>query len=153
MPIELFLVDTSAWILALRKNFLPVVKDRIEHLLKENAIVTIGLVKLELLGGTKTENEFQRLKTRLDALDIVECDSPLWQEAAGLAFRLRREGLTIPYTDILIAAGALKIQATVIHADAHFDLLHKAAGLKVESFVEDARRQSESVLQRPEDSK
>jgi len=140
MPSELFLVDTSAWILALRKDFLPVVKDRIEHLLKENAIVTIELVKLELLGGTKTEKEFQRLKLRLDALDTVEYDWPLWQEAVDLAFKLRRKGVTIPYTDILIAAGALKIQATVIHVDAHFDLLHKPAGLKVESFVDTARR-------------
>jgi predicted nucleic acid-binding protein len=140
MPSERFLVDTSAWILALRKDFLPVVKDRIEHLLKENAIVTIGLVKLELLGGAKTEKEFQRLKSRLDALDTVECDLFLWQEAADLAFKLRRKGITVPYTDILIAAGALKIKATVIHIDAHFDLIHKPAGLKVESFVDAARR-------------
>ena len=140
MPSELFLVDTSAWILALRKDFLPVVKDRIENLLKENAIVTIGLVKLELLGGTKTEKEFQRLKSRLGALDTVECDISLWQDAVDLAFRLRREGVKVPYTDILIAAGALKIQATVVHVDAHFDLLHKFSGLKVESFVDMARR-------------
>jgi predicted nucleic acid-binding protein len=140
MPSELFLVDTSAWILALRKDFLPVVKDRIEHLLQENAIVTIGLVKLELLGGTKTEKEFQRLKSRLDALDTVECDFTLWQEAVDLAFKLRRKRVIVPYTDIIIAAGALKIQATLIHVDAHFDLLHEPAGLKVESFVDSARR-------------
>ncbi len=140
MPRDLFLVDTSAWIMALRKDFLPVLKDRIEHLLTENAIVTIELVKLELLGSTKTEKEFQRLKSRLDALDTVECDSPLWQEAVDLAFKLRRKGVIVPYTDILIAAGALKVHATVIHADIHFDLLHKPAGLKVESFIDAARR-------------
>ena len=140
MPSELFLVDTSAWILALRKDFLPVVRDRIEHLLKENAIVTIELVKLELLGGIKSKKEFQRLKSRLDALYTVECDSPLWQEAVDLAFKLRSIGISIPYTDILIAAGALKVEATVIHVDAHFDLLHEPAGLKVESFVDAARR-------------
>ena len=55
MPNNLFLVDTSAWILALRKDFLTDVKDRIEYLLKENAIITSGMVKLELLGGTKDE--------------------------------------------------------------------------------------------------
>jgi predicted nucleic acid-binding protein len=143
MPNELFLVDTSAWILALRRDFLSVVKDRIGYLLKENAVVTIGLVKLELLGGTKTKSEFQRLKSRLDALDTVECDLSLWHEAADLAFRLRRKGITVPYTDILIAAGALQIGATVMHADAHFDLLHKSAGLKIESFVEDVRRQQD----------
>jgi len=140
MPRDLFLVDTSAWILALRKNYLPALKDRIEHLLKENAIVTIELVKLELLGSTKTEKEFQRLKSRLDALYTVVCDLSLWQEAIDLAFKVRSIGISIPYTDILIAAGALKVQATVIHVDAHFDLLHKPAGLKVESFVESARR-------------
>ena len=136
---DLFLVDTSAWVLALRKDFLPILKDRIEHLLKENAIVTIGLIKLELLGSTKTEKEFQRLKSRLDALETVECDLSLWQEAVNLAFKLRSKGISIPYTDILIAAGALKVEATVIHVDAHFDLLHEPAGLKVESFVDAAR--------------
>ena len=140
MPSELFLVDTSAWILALRKDFLAIIKDRIEQLLKENAIITIGMVKLELLGGTRTEKEFRRLGSRLDALDTVTCDLALWQEAADLAFRLRRKGKTIPYTDILIAAGAFKMQATVVHVDAHFDLLHEFAGLKVESYVDAARR-------------
>ena len=48
------LVDTSAWILALRKGFVLSVKQRIDHLLKENAIITTGMVKLEILGGTKT---------------------------------------------------------------------------------------------------
>ena len=132
---ELFLVDTSAWILALRKDFLPAIKDRMEFLLKENVILTNGMVKLELLGGTKTENEFQRLKARLDALDTIECNLSLWEEAYRLAFKLRRKGITIPYTDILIAACALNVGATVVHADPHFDLLHKPTDLKVESYV------------------
>jgi len=52
MQNNLFLVDTSAWILALRKNFMPAVKDRIDDLLKENSIITTGIVKLEILGRT-----------------------------------------------------------------------------------------------------
>ena len=88
MTNNLFLVDTSAWLLALRKNFLPKVKDRIDHLLKEDVVITTGIVKLEILGGTKTEREFQRLKTRLDALDAVETDVELWDRAYGLAFKL-----------------------------------------------------------------
>jgi len=53
MPNDLFLVDTSAWLLALRKDFIPTVKDRIDHLLKEDTIITTGMVKLELLGAAK----------------------------------------------------------------------------------------------------
>jgi len=136
MPNNLFLVDTSAWLFALRKDFVLEVKDRINHLLKENAIITTGIVKLEILGGTKTQNEFQRLKTRLDALDMVETDTALWEEAYRLSFELRRKGITVPYTDILIAACALRTESTVVHADAHFDLMAKHISLKVESFVQ-----------------
>ena len=135
MPNKLFLVDTSAWLFALRKDFIPEVKDRIDHLLKENVIITTGIVKLEILGGTKTQNEFQRLKTRLDSLDMVETDTALWEKAYQLSFELGRKGITVPYTDILIAACALMTESTVVHADAHFDLMAKHIGLNVESFV------------------
>lgn len=136
MPNKLFLVDTSAWLFALRKDFVPKVKDRIDHLLKENVIITTGIVKLELLGGTKTQKEFQRLKTRLDSLDMVETDTALWEKAYQLSFELRRKGITVPYTDILIAACALMTESTVVHADAHFDLMTKHIGLNVESFIQ-----------------
>ena len=136
MPNNLFLVDTSAWLFALRKDFMPEVKDRIDYLLKENAIITTGIVKLELLGGTKTQNEFERLKTRLDSLDMVETDTALWEEAYRLSFELRRKGITVPYTDILIAACALRTESTVVHADAHFDLMANHISLKIESFIQ-----------------
>jgi len=140
MPNNLFLVDTSAWILALRKDFLPGVKDRIAYLLKENAIITSGMIKLELLGGTKEEKEFQRLKIRLDALEIVETNTSLWERAYDLAFSLRRKGITVPYTYILIAASALLMDATIVHADSHFDLMGPHCSLKVESFVEATKK-------------
>ena len=140
MPNNLFLVDTSAWILALRKDFLADVKDRVAYLLKENAIITSGMIKLELLGGTKEEKEFQRLKIRLDALEMVETNTSLWERAFDLAFSLRRKGITVPYTDILIAASALMMAATVVHADSHFDLIGPHCGLKVESFVEATKK-------------
>ena len=56
------MAKSIVWIhLDLRKDFIPAVKERIEHLLKENVIITTGILKLEILGGTKTEREFQRL--------------------------------------------------------------------------------------------
>lgn len=139
MRSDLFLVDTSAWLLCLRRDFIPEVKDRMDHLLREDLIITAGIIQLELLGGTKTEREFQRLKQRLDALDSVETDFSLWQRACELAFELRRKGVTVPYTDILIAACALTTESTIVHADAHFDLMAKHLKLGVESFVQAVR--------------
>jgi len=48
MPNNLFLVDTSIWIFALRKDSIPAVKDRISDLLKENSIAVNGMIKLEI---------------------------------------------------------------------------------------------------------
>jgi predicted nucleic acid-binding protein len=135
MPHNFFLVDTSAWLYALRKEFNPAIKDRLDHLLKENRVLTAGIIKLEILGGTKSEIEFQRLKIRLDALEECETDTPLWEKTYDLAFQLRRKGVTIPYTDILIAACAMAHEATVLHVDAHYDLAAQFSSLKVESYV------------------
>jgi predicted nucleic acid-binding protein len=136
MPHDRFLVDTSVWILALRKDFVSDVKDRIDHLLRENAIVTTGIIMVEILSGAKTKKEFRRLKSGLDALDRVETDRLIWEEASELGFTLRRKGITVLYTDILIATCALRASAVVVHADAHFDLMAKHSPLKVESYVQ-----------------
>ena len=71
---------------------------------------------------------------------MVETNTSLWERAYDLAFSLRRKGITVPYTDILIAASALIMAATVVHADSHFDLIAHHCDIKVESFV-DATRQ------------
>jgi len=135
MSNELFLVDTSVWILVLRKDFIPKVKDRIDHLLKEDVIVTTGIVKLELLSGTRTEKEFQRLQNRLDALGTIETDDFLWKDACELGFKLRRKGITVPHTDILVGTCAIRTESTILHADAHFDMMAAHTKLKVESFI------------------
>ncbi|MBM3709583.1 MAG: PIN domain nuclease, partial [Actinobacteria bacterium] len=119
----MFLVDTSAWIFALRKNPFLKLKDRIDHLLEIDNVFTLGIIRLELLGGTKTKEEFNRLKSRLDAVYEISTDIKLWESAAHLAFDLQRKGLTIPYTDILIASAAIESEAMLLHADLHFDII------------------------------
>ncbi len=129
------LVDTSAWIFALKKNpFLPL-KERIDLLLRDGLVLAFGMIKLELLGGTKSEKEFTRLKNRLDALFEIPTHQSLWDQASEVAFILHRKGITVPYTDILIASAALYSEATLLHADIHFDLVAKHTELKVESFL------------------
>jgi len=75
------------------------------------------------------------LKMRLDSLKDCQTNTPLWEKAYDLAFQLRRKGVTIPYTDILIAASALTHEATLLHVDTHFDLVAQFFSLKVESYV------------------
>lgn len=129
------LIDTSVWLFALKKNFNPVIKERVDLMLIESDVAINGMIKLELLGGAKTEQEYNRLKNRLDALHYIEASQTLWDASSKLAFDLKRKGITLPYSDIFIAASALQENAVLLHADSHFDDIAKHAGLKVESLA------------------
>ncbi len=125
---------------ALRKDPLPAIRDRVDSLLKDEAVLTTGIVKLEILAGARTEKEYARLKARFDALDHVDTGDEVWQDACDYGFRLRRKGLTIPSTDILIAACTIRAGAVLVHADVHFDSMAKTVGLRVESHVQMVKR-------------
>jgi predicted nucleic acid-binding protein len=138
METDRFLVDTSAWLWVLKRTFIPALKDRLDRLLREDAVLIPGIIRLELLGGVGTQKEFQRLRNRLGALDTLTTDQAVWDEACDLAFLLRRKGVNVPYTDILIAAHATNSAAILLHADAHFDVISRHTDLQVESWVQAA---------------
>ena len=117
--------------------FLPRLRRFIDFLLRETLILTSGIIKLELLAGTKTRSEYSRLKKRLSALDNIETDDILWEKACDVGFRLKRKGLmTIPYTDILIATCAMERSCILLHADKYFDLISEHLVFQSESYVD-----------------
>jgi hypothetical protein len=129
------LVDTSAWILALKKGTAVRARSVIDSLIAGGRIAIIPVIRLELLGGTKSQVEFQRLDRRLGALHQLPLAQSEWDESAGLAFKLRRMGMTIPYIDIIIAAVAILHGLPLIHADRHFDLIAGEVKLKAENLL------------------
>ncbi len=140
MPNKPVLIDTSVWLFALRKDFIPDIRSRVDDLLRNNLVFTTGIINLELLSGAKTESEFQRLKDRLMALDDIITDNIIWDKAGTLAFNLRRKGITVPHTDILIAACSMSEGCVLLHADNHFDIIARHTDLVVESYVSIVRQ-------------
>ncbi|PIU54880.1 MAG: hypothetical protein COS88_06225 [Chloroflexi bacterium CG07_land_8_20_14_0_80_51_10] len=58
---NLVLIDTSVWILALRKSFMPLAKEKVEYLLDREEAAITPMVCLELLGGVRSERVPQKL--------------------------------------------------------------------------------------------
>jgi predicted nucleic acid-binding protein len=135
MSSSLVLIDTSVWILFLRKSPPRVVQEEVGRLLAEDRAVISPMIRLELLGGTRSAGEFERLRARLDALHQIPADEANWQMAAELAFALRQRGRIIPYTDILIGSAAILAHALLLHSDRHFDLMAGDTALSVRSLV------------------
>jgi len=135
MSSELVLIDTSVWILALRRSPTPATKDEVASLLAENRVAISPMIRLELLGGTRSASEFDRLKSRLSALHEIPADEANWDLATRLSFELRQQGRVVPYTDVLIATAAMVAGCLLLHADRHFDLMAEVTDLRVRSLV------------------
>jgi predicted nucleic acid-binding protein len=131
-----YLIDTSVWIFALRTKYVPKIKSYVERLLDEDKVVINPIIKLELLAGTKTRNEFARLKLRLDALQEIFIDQEIWEESQKIAFDLRKKGIKIPNIDIIILSCAKIHKITLVHRDKHFDLAGKILPIKLKSFID-----------------
>ncbi len=130
------LIDISTWLLVLgRKVHVPQVKEKVEQLIKENRAAVTPMVSFELLGGARSKDEFARLRSRLDSLHQLALGKKEWHQAAQLSFDLRRQGKTIPYSDILIAAAAIQAGAVLLHTDRHFDVMAETTGLTVDSLI------------------
>jgi predicted nucleic acid-binding protein len=135
MAVDHVLVDSSVWIFALRKATHPEIVEQVDKYLKKDSVACSWPIKLELLGGTRGESDYLRLKTRLDALHEIEIREDTWESASKMAFELRQKGVTVPHMDILISAAAIQSGATLLHADAHFDLIARHTPLKCESLL------------------
>ena len=133
---QLFLVDASAWIFALRRRPQQSILQRIDELLKQDLVATCGLIELELLGGAVNDAEFTRLQSRLRGLHRLAIQEDDWSAAARLAFLLRRAGITVPFTDVLLSALALRHDSVLVYADRDFDLISAHSALRIESLAD-----------------
>jgi predicted nucleic acid-binding protein len=129
-----YLIDSSVWIFALRTKYIPEIKSYVERMIDADKVVINPIIKLELLAGTKTRNEFARLKLRLDSLQEIPIDQEIWEDTQKMAFDLRKKGLKIPLIDTLILSCAKIHKITLVHRDKHFDLAGKTLPVKLKTF-------------------
>jgi predicted nucleic acid-binding protein len=120
-----FLIDTSAWIETLRPSGDPSVRARVSALTTEDRAVLCDLVRLELWNGARGAGEHRLLRELEQQLETVPTTPEVWDLASALARSARGKGLTVPATDLLIAACAKLHGLGLIHCDTHFDNLEK----------------------------
>jgi len=61
---KLFLVDTSAWILGLKRNSSNQIKNILTEILDKDQSATTGIIILEFLQRSRTKKEYTNLKTK-----------------------------------------------------------------------------------------
>jgi predicted nucleic acid-binding protein len=122
MTLSRILPDTCAWIDFFRGRPTPLAETLGESLLRVE-VFTCGAVLYELLQGIKNPGDEEQVKNGLQALSYLEMTRELWSSAAQLSSQLRASGHTLPFSDIMIAAIALKHGCAVLTIDRHFEVI------------------------------
>ena len=97
------LVDTNILI-----DYLKNPTDNATKIFEQNEIATCGVVVTELLRGSKTPKETQKLKAALDCFDYLDFEKSDWIEIAELFIKLKKSGVTVPFQDGIISYLAIK---------------------------------------------
>lgn len=120
------LVDTSAWIEALRTDGDAEVRAEVRSVVSQGVALFCDMVLLELWNGAGGKAEVRLLADLERDLDCVETTVEVWSAANAMARACREKGITVPATDLLIAACAETHGLLLLHHDAHFDAVAQA---------------------------
>lgn len=117
------LVDTSSWVEQLRRGGDAAVRERLEALLVAGDAAWCPIVRLELWNGARGDRERTVLREMEKEIPSLEIGAPVWDRAATLARLAREQGITVPVTDLLVAACAHHHGVSIEQHDSHFSLI------------------------------
>jgi predicted nucleic acid-binding protein len=116
------LPDTCAWIDFFRGRA-STMAEQVEAALVQGEVITCGVVLFELLQGIKTVQEESLVLKAFQALPQLEMTGALWIKAGLLSSQLRKNGHTLPMSDIIIATLALEHSCLLLTVDRHFEVI------------------------------
>ncbi len=114
------LIDTSVWVEYLRGNNKEIVES-VKGLIRTRRALLCGIVLSELLAGVRTKKSRDTLKETLDALDYAEVSKDTWILAGELSNGLKRRGISVPLSDLILAALSIENDSALYTLDSHFD--------------------------------
>lgn len=131
MDNSLVLVDTSAWIEFYRKDSADSeIAGQVQHLIREDRVVTTEPVLLELAAGAKERKKLKKLRDTFSLFHLAQIRDDVWHDAVDNMFALRGKGITIPTVDVLIGTAALNYDLYLIHLDRHYQSMAEVLPLK-----------------------
>jgi len=114
------LIDTSIWVEYFRGKDQELVES-VKHLIRTRRATLCGIVLSEILAGVKAKKSRDTLKQTLDALEYAEVSRDTWILAGELSSNLKHQGLSVPLTDLILAALALENGSELFTMDSHFE--------------------------------
>jgi len=131
-----YFVDTSVWIPYFREGESEH-GDFIDELIDDGRVHINGIVLAELLTGARNPAELDRLASALAGLKLVPSDRASSESAGRSGFALKKKGVSVPLSDIIIATDCIDHGLVLIESDRHYAVI--AAHLPLKRHVQPGR--------------
>jgi hypothetical protein len=125
----MIVADSSALIEYYRRGGSPAVQEAVAAAISADALAFNGIIFVEVVGFAADERERRALLASFGAFRRLALDDGDFDLAASIGFDLRRHGRTVPATDLIIAASAIRARAELLHVDDHFDEIARVSAL------------------------
>ena len=132
-----YFVDTSVWIPYFRDGGSER-GDFIDEIIDNDRVHINGIVLAELLTGARSPAELDRLALALAGLKLLPSGRASSESAGRSGFALKKKGISVPLSDIIIATDCIDHSLVLIEADRHYAAIsahlplkrHAEAGLR-----------------------
>jgi hypothetical protein len=112
------LVDTNIII-----DFWNNASSALKSVFTEETAAICGIIKAELMHGAESEEDLLIISKALSDFEYIPLDEAIWDEVGGLSYRLRINGITVPFQDVVLCALALRHGLLLWSNDSHFALI------------------------------
>jgi len=116
----MILVDSTVLIDYFRKK-----DQKLLSLMKTQGGAVCGIVRAEILHGARDARHRGRLRAGLNALHQISLPEALWDLVGDNLAALRAAGVTVPFTDAILATLALSLDIEFWARDKHFSAIQK----------------------------
>ena len=114
----MILVDTNIII-----DFWRNPSEALKKIFLEETVAICGIIKAELKHGAKSEKDLLTISEALSDFECILLEESIWDEVGKLLYRLRKNGITVPFQDVVLCAVALKHNLLLWTNDNHFALI------------------------------
>lgn len=125
----MIVVDSSAFIEYYREGGSQEAQHAVAEAIRGDLVAVNGMIQTEMVAFAADASTYRKLISDFSSFHWLDLDRAVFDLAGEIGFSLRRERITVPATDLIIAASAIRENATLYHVDAHYDLISKHSQL------------------------